>query len=114
MQGIHKMIEILENHLDSLDDDLSMFQVQLDSLAEKSCHCVERIVPVQDCEPDQVFFNPCADLLSSEGTNHSSRAPLELEYITPPLGTIVPLCAVFDDEMEDVASPSGPCACSTS
>ena len=67
-----------------MDEDAATFQVQLDSLADKACHCVDRIVPVQKRKPDVVFFNPRPDLLSSEGTNHSSRAPLELEYVTPP------------------------------
>ena len=79
---------------------------------ERACHCVDKIVPVQECEPDQVFFNPRADILLSEWMNHSSRAPLELEYVTPPLGTIMPLCPVSNNEMGEVTSSSGPCACS--
>ena len=82
---------MLEGRIDVLDEDAATFQVQLDSLAEKACHCVDRIVPVQKREPDVVYFNPHPDLLSSEGTNHSSRAPSELEYVTPPLGTSIPL-----------------------
>jgi len=105
-------IEMLEGQIDVLDEDAATFQVQLDSLAEKACHCVDRIVPVQKREPDIVFFNPRPDLLSSEGTNHSSRAPSELEYVTPPLGMSIPLRQVTDDEMECVAPSSGPCACS--
>ena len=78
----------------------------------------DKIVPVQEHELDQVFFNPCPDLLSSSGSNHSSWAPLELEHVTPPLRMILPLCQVTDDEMEDVdlndvGSSSGPCTCST-
>ena len=86
----------------------------LDFLVERMCHCVNRIVPVQERELDIVFFNPRADLLLSEGTNYSSWAPSELEYITPPLGMIMPLCPVSDNEMGDVTSPSGPYTCSTS
>ena len=112
--GSNRMIVMLEGRIDTLEEDESVFQTQLDSLAEKACHCVDRVVPVQKREPDVVFFDPHPDLLLSEGTNYSSRAPSELEYITPPLGTIMPLRPVIDDDMEDVASPSGPCACSTS
>ena len=85
-----------------------------DSLADKACHCVDRIIPVQKHEPDVIFFNPCPDLLSSEGTNHSSRAPLELEYVTPPLGTSIPLCPISVSEMVDVAPASEACACCAS
>jgi len=112
--GNNQGIEMLEGRIDVLDKDAATFQVQLDSLAEKACHCVDRIVPVQKREPDVVYFNPRPNLLSSEGTNHSSRAPSELEYVTPPLGTSIPLRQVTDDEMEYVAPSSGPCACSTS
>jgi len=107
--------ETLENInvcFDSLEEDASTFQVLLDSVIERACHCVDKIVLAQECELDQVFFNPRADLLSSEGMNHSSRAPSELEYVTPPLGTIMPLHPVSDDEMGEVTSSSGPCACS--
>jgi len=105
------MVVDLEGCVDSMEEDASTFQVLLDSVAERACHCVDKVILVQDHKPDQVFFNPCADLLSSEGMNHSSQAPLELEYITP-LGTIVPLHPASDDEMGEVTSSSGPCACS--
>ena len=114
VQGTNQMVEMLEGWVDTLDEDAATFQIQLDSLAEKACHCVNKIIPVQKREPDVIFFNPCADLLSSEGSNHSSRVPSELEYVTPPLGTIMPLRQVTDDEMEDAAPSSGPCACSSS
>jgi len=107
-------VKMLEGRIDILDEDAATFQIQLDSLADKACRCVDKIVPVQKCELDVVFFNPRSDLLSSEGTNHSSRAPSELEYVTPPLGTIMPLRQVTDDEMEDAVPSSGPCACSSS
>jgi len=105
---------MLEGWIDVLDKDAATFQIQMDSLLEKACHCIDRIVPVQKHEPDVIFFNPHPDLLSSEGTNHSSRVPSELEYVAPPLGMIMPLRQVTNSEMEDAASPSGPCACSTS
>jgi len=106
LQGIRKMTEMLEGQIDVLNEDAATFQVQLDSLAEKVCHCVDRIVLVQEHKPDTVFFNPCADLLSSAGTNHSSWVPSELEYVTPPLGMIMPLHPVSNNEMGDVASSS--------
>jgi len=86
--GSNRMIVMLEERVDTLEEDESIFQTQLDSLAEKACHCVDRIVSVQQREPDAVFFNPRPDLLSSEGTNHSSRAPSELEYLTPTGGEV--------------------------
>jgi len=94
IHGNNQGIEMLEGRIDILDEDAATFQIQLDSLAEKACHCIDKIIPVQKRKPDVVFFNPHADLLSSEGTNHSSQAPSELEYVTPPLGTIMPLCQV--------------------
>jgi len=112
--GSNRMIVMLEERLDTLEEDESIFQTQLDSLAEKACHCVDRIVPVQKREPDVVFFNPPPDLLSSEGTNHSSRAPSELEYVTPPLGTDIPLRPISVTEMVEVAPASEACACSAS
>ena len=79
--GNNQGIEMLEGRIDVLDKDAATFQVQLDSLAEKACHCVDRIVPVQKREPDTVFFNPCPDLLSSKGTNHSSRAAAAAQHL---------------------------------
>ena len=112
--GCNQGIEMLEGRIDVLDEDVATFQIQMDSLAEKACHCVNRIVPVQKREPDVVFFNPRLDLLLSEGTNHSSWAPSELEYVTPPLGAIRTIHLITNDEVEDASSPSRPCACSTS
>jgi len=112
--GSNQMIGMLEGCIDTLEEDESIFQTQLDSLAEKACHCVDRIVPVQKHEPDVVFFNPRPDLLSSEGTNHSSQAPSELEYVTPPLGTDIPRHPISVTEMVEVAPASEACACSAS
>jgi len=110
----NQMVEMLEGQIDVLDEDAATFQIQMDSLAEKACHCVDRIVPVQKHEPDVVFFNPCPDLLLLEGTNHSSQAPSELEYVTPPLGTIIPRHPISIEGMVDVVPFSEACACSAS
>ena len=51
------------------------------------------------------------------GSNHSSQALSELEYVTPPLRMVLPLHLVTNKKMEDVdlnnvRSSSGPYACS--
>ena len=53
--GFNQSVEMLEGQIDVLDKDAATFQIQMDSLLEKACHCIDRIVPVQKCEPDVVF-----------------------------------------------------------
>lgn len=95
-------------YIETLKEQASEFVVQLDSLANKVCHCSEHPVPIingGEGTADLLFVLEYAKLcpvtpVSSEGSNHLDLEPLE--YHTPPVGTILPLQLVPDQEMSNV------------